>query len=278
MSLYAVGDVQGCYDHLRRLVDKIRFDPASDELWFAGDLVNRGPQSLQTLRFVKGLGAAARCVLGNHEFHLLRLAAGVGGRSGDDAGLRAVLAAPDGCELIEWVASRPLLVLERRRKLILVHAGLLPQWDVDTAAALAVEVATALGAGGADRARRRRQFLATLYGDRPDRWEATLAGAERLRVIVNALTRLRFCAADGRMDLTHTGPPGSQPRGLHPWYELPHRHADYTVLFGHWAALGFRRMPGYIALDSGCVWRGRLTAFRLDPGRWRAFDVDCDGR
>lgn len=273
MSLYAVGDVQGCYGDLQRLLDKIRFDPASDELWFAGDLVNRGPQSSQTLRFVKNLGAAARCVLGNHEFHLLRLAAGVAGS--DDPGLRAVLAAPDADELIEWVASRPLLHVDRRRELILVHAGLLPQWDVDTAAALAAEVEAALHGDGDDRARRRRQFLATVYGDRPDRWDAALEGADRLRVIVNALTRLRFCGADGRIDLEQTGAPGSQPHGLHPWYELPHRHGDYTVLFGHWAALGFRRMPGCVALDSGCVWRGRLTAFRLEPGRREAFSVDC---
>ena len=286
MSLYAVGDVQGCYDYLRRLLDKIRFDPASDELWFAGDLVNRGPQSLQTLRFVKGLGAAARCVLGNHEFHLLRLAAGVA--DNQDAGLRAVLAASDGRELIEWVAGRPLLIVERRRKLILAHAGVPPQWDVDTAAALAAEVEAALRGDASpddvspddddDRAQRRLRFLTTLYGDLPDRWDAALKGDDRLRVIVNALTRMRFCGADGRMDLRHTGPPGSQPDGLHPWYELAHRHGDYTVVFGHWAALGFRRMPGYLALDSGCVWRGRLTAFRLDADRRQAFSVDCDER
>ena len=275
MSLYAVGDVQGCYGDLRRLLDKIRFDPASDELWFAGDLVNRGPQSLQTLRFVKSLGAAARCVLGNHEFHLLRMAAGDAG--GGDAGLRAVVAASDGRELTDWVASRPLLHVDRQRKLILAHAGLLPQWGADTAAALAAEVEAALHGGDDDRAQRRRQFLTTLYGDRPDRWDAALAGADRLRVIVNALTRLRFCGVDGRMDFRHSGPPGSQPDGLHPWYELPHRHGDYTVVFGHWAALGFRQMPGYVALDSGCVWNGRLTAFRLDRGRWRAFSVDCGG-
>lgn len=270
MSLYAIGDVQGCYADLRRLLDKIRFDPASDQLWFAGDLVNRGPQSLETLRFVKGLGGAARCVLGNHEFHLLCLAAGVGGNAND--GLRAVLDAPDAGELTDWLARQPLLRVDRRRELILVHAGLLPQWDIETAVALAAEVGDALRDD-------RRGFLASLYGDAPDRWHERLRGAGRLRVIVNAMTRLRFCGADGRMDMQCTGPPGAQPDGLRPWFELPHRRDPAcTVLFGHWAALGFAQLPGCVALDSGCVWDGRLTAFRLEPGEWRAFSVECAKR
>ena len=271
MSLYAIGDVQGCYGDLQRLLEEIRFDPASDELWFAGDLVNRGPQSLETLRLVKGLGAAARCVLGNHEFHLLRLAEGI--EKNNNAGLEAVLAAPDAGELTGWLARQPLLMVDRRRELILVHAGLLPQWDIETAVALAAEVGAALQGGD------RRRFLATLFGDAPDRWDARLQGADRLRVIVNAMTRMRFCGDDGRMDMDCAGPPGAQPDGLHPWYRLPHRRDPaYTVLFGHWAALGFLRMPGCIALDSGCVWDGRLTAFRLDPGDWRAFSVACTKR
>ncbi|MDD9885657.1 MAG: symmetrical bis(5'-nucleosyl)-tetraphosphatase [Gammaproteobacteria bacterium] len=267
MSLYAIGDVQGCYGDLRRLLDEIRFDPASDQLWFAGDLVNRGPQSLETLRFVKGLGDAARCVLGNHEFHLLRLAAGIGGGAND--GLQAVLDAPDAGELTDWLARQPLLRADRRRELILVHAGLLPQWDIETAVALAAEVGAALRAD-------RRGFLASLFGDAPDRWDEGLRGADRLRVIVNAMTRMRFCDADGRMDMQCTGPPGAQPHGLRPWFEFPHRRDPAcTVLFGHWAALGFARLPGCVALDSGCVWDGRLTAFRLEPGEWRAFSVEC---
>ncbi|MDD9806773.1 MAG: symmetrical bis(5'-nucleosyl)-tetraphosphatase, partial [Gammaproteobacteria bacterium] len=167
MSLYAIGDVQGCYGDLRRLLDEIRFDPASDQLWFAGDLVNRGPQSLETLRFVRGLGDAARCVLGNHEFHLLRLAAGIGGGAND--GLQAVLDAPDAGELTDWLARQPLLRADRRRELILVHAGLLPQWDIETAVALAAEVGAALRAD-------RRGFLASLFGDAPDRWDEGLRG------------------------------------------------------------------------------------------------------
>ncbi len=271
MSLYAIGDVQGCYDALCRLLDHINYDPAEDELWFAGDIVNRGPQSLETLNFVRSLGNNAKWVLGNHELHLLKLADGL--IEASQSTLDAVLDAPDADLLLEWVARQPLLRVDHQRKLILVHAGLLPQWDIALAVELAEHVCRQLQSPD------RKIFLAQLLDQKntPALWEDHLQGIERSAITVNAMTGIRFCDARGRMDFQAKTSPGEHPLGLYPWYTLAHeRDPDYTVLFGHWAALGYRRMKSYIALDSGCVWGGCLTAYRLDGGNEREFQIRCD--
>lgn len=270
MSLYAIGDVQGCYDALCRLLDYIDYDPAKDELWFAGDLVNRGPQSLETLHLVGSLGETVKWVLGNHELHLLKLAEGL--IDAPESMLNAVLDASDAGTLLEWIAKQPLLRIDHHRKLILVHAGLLPQWDIALAMQLADEVSHRLQGSN------RKEFLSQLPNqkDAPALWDEQLHGIHRLAITVNAMTGIRFCDSRGRMDFQAKIPPGKQSSGLYPWYTLEHeRDPSYTVLFGHWAALGYRRMKSYIALDSGCVWGGSLTAYRLDVGSEKVFQIPC---
>jgi bis(5'-nucleosyl)-tetraphosphatase (symmetrical) len=263
MATYAVGDVQGCFDELRELLARTGFDGARDRLWFVGDLVNRGPASLEVLRFVRGLGERALVVLGNHDLHLLCVAHGHARRRKDDT-LDEVLAAPDAAQLLDWLRARPLMHAEGGYAL--VHAGLLPQWSVQRARALAREVEGAL------RAPRYREFLAHLYGGTPSAWADDLAGWDRLRVIVNAMTRLRYCSEAGVMELRAKG--AEAPPGTRPWFEL--RVADEAFLvFGHWSALGLKVTPRLAALDSGCVWGGGLTALRLED---RAlFQVPCPG-
>ena len=271
MSLYAIGDVQGCYNALCRLLDHINYDPTEDELWFAGDLVNRGPQSLETLNFVKSLGDNAKWVLGNHELHLLKLADSL--IEASQSTLEAVLNAPNADILLQWVAQQPLLRVDHQRKLILVHAGLLPQWDIRLAVQLAEQVCEQLQSSN------RKTFLAQLPSQKntPALWDDHLQRIDRLAITVNAMTSIRFCDVQGRMDFQAKTPPGENPPGLYPWYTLKHkRDPGYTVLFGHWAALGYRKMESYIALDSGCVWGGCLTAYRLDDGGEREFQIRCD--
>jgi len=268
MALYAVGDVQGCYDSLRHLLDHLGFEPERDRLWFTGDLVNRGPDSARVLRFVRDLGEGAVTVLGNHDLHLLAVAAGAAQpRSGDT--LEGLLRAPDREALLDWLRHRPLLHYEAPPGRLLVHAGLLPQWDLDTARSLAAEVEAELRGPGL------AEFLEHLYGDEPDRWQPGLRGPDRFRVVVNAMTRLRFCDADGHMRLGLTGPPGSQPPGLMPWFRVPGRRIRCPVVFGHWSALGAGIFDGVIALDSGCVWGGGLSAVRLDAHPPRFYRVPC---
>jgi len=269
MATYAIGDLQGCYDPLRRLLDYLHFDPAQDRLWCVGDLVNRGKQSLEVLRFVKGLGPAAATVLGNHDLHLLMQAAGHGKPNPEDT-LDAVLAAPDCDDLLAWLRAQPLFHCEQGWGM--VHAGLLPAWDVAQAQALSDEVRTVLGAP--DYA----EFLSHLWGSEPDAWHEDLSGWDRLRVIVNAMTRMRFVWPDGRMEFRAPGakgPPERGPKGCLPWFEVPGRKsADHLILCGHWSALGFRQTDKLLALDSGCLWGGCLTAVRLEDRR--VFQVPCD--
>jgi bis(5'-nucleosyl)-tetraphosphatase (symmetrical) len=265
MATYAIGDVQGCFDELRELLDALRFDGKKDRLWFVGDLVNRGPASLATLRFVRDLGDRAIVVLGNHDLHLLALALGHVKSRGDDT-LGEVIAAPDRGDLLDWLRQRPMI--HASGDYVMVHAGLLPQWDVAQARSLADEVETKLrGPSYGD-------FLSTLYGSRPDRWADDLRGADRLRVVVNAMTRLRFCTAEGVMEFETKGEATRAPEGYLPWFDVPGRKsAGATVICGHWSALGLRVAPNLLALDSGCVWGGRLTAVRLDD--LRLYQVDC---
>ncbi|MEE4377604.1 MAG: symmetrical bis(5'-nucleosyl)-tetraphosphatase [Candidatus Competibacteraceae bacterium] len=258
MAVYAIGDVQGCYDPLQRLLEQLRFDPAQDMLWFAGDLVNRGPQSLQVLRLVQSLGDRAVTVLGNHDLTLLVVAAGYRQARRKDT-FDSILNAPDREALLDWLRQCPLLHHDAALGFTMVHAGLAPQWDLAQAQACAMELETALR--GPDYL----EFLAQMFGNKPVRWTNSLTGIKRLRFIVNALTRMRFCHRDGTLEFTQKGPPGSQPKSLLPWFEVPkRRNADLNVVFGHWAALGYYRTHGIYAMDSGCVWGKRLTALCLD--------------
>jgi bis(5'-nucleosyl)-tetraphosphatase (symmetrical) len=255
LSIYAIGDLQGCFEPLARVVEKLDFDPARDRLWFVGDLVNRGPDSLRCLRFVKSLGPAAVTVLGNHDLHLICVAEGVERRKKRDT-LDDVLAAPDRDELIAWLRERPLMHVEDG--FALVHAGLLPQWSVPRARALASEVEARLR--GPDY----RSLLEKMYGDKPARWSDDLAGIQRLRVIINAMTRLRMCDREGAMVLDFKGKPADASDAWTPWFDAPDRASrDHTVVFGHWSALGLCLRPDVLGLDSGCVWGRSLTAVRL---------------
>ena len=266
MAVYAIGDVQGCYAELARLLDILKVDPAEDELWFVGDLVNRGPRSLEVLRLVKSLGRAATVVLGNHDLHLL--AFGLAGSARvPDADLRPVLAAPDRDELLDWLRHRPLAHYRPDLNTLMVHAGVAPAWDPLQTVKLAREVEQVL------RGRGHAQFLREMYGDQPDAWSPTLSGTERLRFIINCLTRIRYCHPDGRLDFNENGSPGSQAAGLVPWFELPQRAAQSVrIVFGHWASLGFLQRANLLGVDTGCVWGRTLTAVRLD-GPARMFSV-----
>lgn len=266
MTTYAIGDVQGCYDALRSLVDRIAFDPANDTLWFVGDLVNRGPQSLETLRYVKSLGSAAVTVLGNHDLHLLVVAAGVRKPHRGDT-LDAILAAPDRDELLHWVRNRKLMHVGEGYAL--VHAGLLPQWTIDEALGLAREVEAVLQGNACD------EFLRNMYGNTPVAWDAGLPGHDRLRVIVNAMTRLRLCDDGGAMEFSHKGA-GDPPPGYMPWFDVPGRaSADTPIICGHWAALGLKLRDDLLAIDTGCVWGRELSALRLRDRR--VYQCECGG-
>lgn len=254
MATYAIGDVQGCFDELQALLERVRFDREHDRLWFVGDLVNRGPKSLEVLRFVKGLGDRAVTVLGNHDLHLVTQYEGFERKRKDDT-FDDVLGAPDGKALVDWVRTRPMMHVEG--SWAMVHAGLLPGWTISKAFSLGMEVQTALGAGNY------RDFLANMYGSKPARWEDSLSGWDRLRVIVNAMTRMRFCTPDGAMEFHSDGV--EAPAGYVPWYEA--RKDEKAILFGHWSARGLKLTERLAALDTGCVWGGSLTALRLED-RW----------
>lgn len=259
MTLYAVGDIQGCARSLERLLEALRFEPGRDRLWLVGDLVNRGPASLAALRLVAGLGEAATVVLGNHDLHLLAAAAGIRRPSPRDT-FRDVLEAPDAAVLLDWLRRRPLLHVDRAARRVLVHAGIPPQWSVEQAEAAAREIEDVL------RAPAWRDRLAEMYGDEPAVWSPGLSRADRRRYTINALTRMRFCDRSGRLDLRASGPPGSQAPGLVPWFDVPGRAAaDVHIVFGHWSALGVLQRPDVTAVDSGCVWGRELTAVPLDP-------------
>ena len=259
MSLYLIGDVQGCDDALQRLLDEISFSPSRDTLYLLGDLVNRGPQSATVLRRLMGYGNAAQAVLGNHDLHLLALAAGVRQPSRSDT-LDEILQASDREAMLEWLRWQRMAMLEQidGHTLLLVHAGVLPSWSAQQTVALAGEVETIL------RGPQLGDFLRQMYGNEPALWDEALPGADRLRLIVNALTRMRFCDANGRMDHESKEGAATAPAGYMPWFEVPGRRtAEITVAFGHWSMLGWLGRSDVLSLDTGCVWGGCLSALRV---------------
>ncbi|MFN0002281.1 MAG: symmetrical bis(5'-nucleosyl)-tetraphosphatase [Pseudohongiellaceae bacterium] len=274
MATYAVGDIQGCYDQLRQLLDKVHFSPGIDRLWGVGDMINRGPQSLETLRFLKQLGTNYTGILGNHDLHFLALASGAF-KNGKMTSLLPLIAAPDSHELFEWVRNLPLAHVEKidttsgRKKFLMIHAGIAPGWKFKQTLGYAREVASALQ--GPDYL----NFLQQMYGDLPATFSEQLKGMERLRVITNTLTRLRFCTATGRMNLKLTTGPDTATKNFLPWYEYQQLKPDRVLLFGHWATLdGITGKDNIHALDSGCVWGRCLTLLRLEDGE--RISVQCN--
>jgi bis(5'-nucleosyl)-tetraphosphatase (symmetrical) len=271
MTTWAIGDIQGCHDELRALVAQLGFRADRDQLWFTGDLVNRGPQSLETLRYVRSLGDNAVTVLGNHDLHLLAVAYATKRKIKSADTIEDILEARDRDTLLEWLMARPLIHHDSSRKTLLVHAGLVPQWSADTAATLAREVEAALKKDP-------RALFDEMYGDQPDKWSDALKGMERLRFAINALTRLRICTRDGRVDLKMKGGTKDIRAPFKPWFEWDDRESrDERVIFGHWSALGFVRAQGVVGLDTGCVWGGSLTALDIDAADAGPVSTPCRG-
>jgi bis(5'-nucleosyl)-tetraphosphatase (symmetrical) len=267
MSTYAIGDVQGCFSALQKLLETIQFNPENDTLWFTGDLVNRGSQSLETLRFVKSLGHRQKTVLGNHDLHLLAVSHGaIESKVGDT--LTSILEAPDREELLHWLSQQPLLHHDETLGFTMVHAGLAANWNLTTAKQLASEVETVI------KNKTNVEFFNHMYGNTPDHWTPELTGYNRLRCITNFFTRVRFCYPDGRMDFENKGKLESGSLLL-PWFKLPDRvNQDLKIIFGHWAALGgVTNTPDVYALDTGCIWGVSLTAMRLEDKK--IFSVPC---
>lgn len=257
MALYLIGDLQGCDEPLQRLLQTLDFSPSRDTIHVLGDLVNRGPDSLAVLRRLMGYGSSAQCLLGNHDLHLLAVAEGARAAHRSDT-LDAILAAPDRATLLHWVRTRPLAL--QVQGWLLVHAGLLPQWDAAQALGLARDFSAMLsGTEGSD-------WLQRMYGNQPDRWRDDLAGDDRWRIVANAMTRLRFCSADGQMEFATKDSAGAAPAGYLPWFDVPERRsADQPIAFGHWSTLGLLQRENLLALDTGCLWGGCLSAARLEP-------------
>jgi bis(5'-nucleosyl)-tetraphosphatase (symmetrical) len=256
---YVIGDIQGCYGPFQRLLDELKFNEHSDRLWFVGDLVNRGPESLAVLRFIKALPVTPRITLGNHDLHLIAKLFHPAARSYPDDTLDDVLSAPDAKELGHWLRQQSIMYHDPNLNVVMCHAGIAPVWDLSQALSLAHELESALS--GDDYC----NYLAQMYGNEPDHWSANLKGADRLRVICNYFTRMRFCDAQGHLLLSYKGTIDKAPANLYPWYLLPKRHdIEADIVFGHWAALkGECSHPRIHAMDTGCLWGGPLTALRL---------------
>jgi len=272
MAVYAIGDLQGCYDEFCQLLEKLHFDASQDTLWLLGDLVNRGPKSLETLRHVKSLGNSAITVLGNHDLHLLACAEGV--KKTQDSSMQEVLKAKDRDDLLDWLRRQPLLHHDNKLGYTMVHAGLPPQWDLAVAQSCAEELQAVL------RSDNYRQFLHHMYGDQPALWSDELQSWERLRFISNAFTRLRYCDNRGYMDMQEKGIPGKQPNHLLPWFDVPTRLSRHLkILFGHWSTLALSKInsDNIFPLDTGCVWGLRLSAMQLDTNERKNFWVECPG-
>lgn len=265
MATYAIGDIQGCMNPLRRLLDHIKFDQTQDRLWFVGDLVNRGPHSLDVLRFVKQLGPSAVTVLGNHDIHLLALWSQITQPGRKDT-LQPILSAPDADELLHWLRFRPLLHAENG--FVMIHAGMLPSWSIDQATALAREVEAALQHDNF------QDVLPSIYFRKGVEPSANLSKKERLGLTTNVLTRLRVCTLEGVPEFSFKGPPEEAPPGYFPWFHIPNRATQHeTIIFGHWSALGIVTEKHIVALDGGCVWGRELVTMRLEDRQ--LFRVPC---
>ncbi len=269
MAIYAVGDIQGCLQPLKQLLKSSPFDFGKDELWFVGDLVNRGPQSLETLRFVKQLGKSAKVVLGNHDLHLLALHTGVK-KILNTTTLDPILQAPDCDELMDWLRKQPLMRTDKKSHAVLVHAGVYPYWTLQQARTYAREVEAIL------RSDDYQALLRKMYGRRPVKWKTDLQGWPRYRFIINAFTRMRFCTKQGGLNFQYNGVPGEQPSQLYPWYRLAVQpREDWRIVFGHWSAAGHWFDGNHVALDSGCLWGGKMTLARIDSRKIKTYQYDC---
>ncbi len=273
MALYVIGDLQGCYENLIRLLEHIEFDRTKDNLWFAGDLVNRGPDSLATLRYVKDLAASATTVLGNHDLHLLAMSQGNLRHAAKEHTLDAILEAPDRDELLHWLRQQPLMHHCEKRQFTLIHAGLPPQWSIKQALKCAQEVERVIRGDGF------YDYCQQMYGNEPQCWSEALEGMDRLRFITNCFTRLRYCDKEGNINLKDSGPPGTQPPPYEPWFSLPNRRSkEDRIVFGHWSALGYGQHGNAWSIDSGCLWGGQLTALQIRKKKPpRAFQIECSG-
>jgi len=275
MAVYAIGDVQGCFDELTRLLERIKFNPKKDQIWLAGDLVNRGPKSAEVLRWAKRLGPnKVKVVLGNHDLHLLATAAGINKHQHPMDTMDSVLEADDRDELITWLRKQPLFHHDAELGFSMVHAGLPPQWSIKKACKRAKEVETVLQ--GDDW----RDFFEHMYGNTPDVWSKTLTGWDRLRFITNCFTRLRYCHDDGRLALKFKGAPRNKITGELPWFEMPERKSsEDRIVFGHWSTLGTGQYGNVFSTDSGAVWGEQLTAVRIDkkPYKWLKIEADPAG-
>jgi bis(5'-nucleosyl)-tetraphosphatase (symmetrical) len=270
MATYAVGDLQGCLEALQCLLKKVAFDPAKDRLWLVGDLVNRGPQSLETLRYLYSIRESLVCVLGNHDLHLLAAGQNIERLKKTDT-LREIIEAPDSSDLLDWLRQQKLMHYDEQRNVALVHAGIPPQWSLRKALKYAAEVETALRDDNLF-----PPYLDGMYGNDPAKWDSDLKGVTRLRVITNYFTRMRFCTAEGKLDLKSKEGLGTAPPGYKPWFQHKERKTkDLKIIFGHWAALEGRcNEPGISALDTGCVWGGALTLMNVDTGE--RLSCKCD--
>jgi bis(5'-nucleosyl)-tetraphosphatase (symmetrical) len=272
MAVFAVGDIQGCYQEFRSLLRKIKFRDDCDILWLTGDLVSRGHDSLSSLRYVSAMGPAAITVLGNHDLHLLALAMGLREYGKADKDLIRVLKARDCDSLMDWLRRRPLLHHDPDLAYTLVHAGLSPAWTLEMALRQTARVEKALSG------EKTVKVLKNMYGNTPDLWDSQLKKSQRWRYTINACTRMRYCYPDGRLELSQKGPPTSEPKTLMPWFELPRPHQGLRIIFGHWSALGLVLKPELIGLDTGCVWGRALTGVRLEPeGAVQSWAVPCSG-
>ena len=269
MAVYAIGDVQGCYKSLRKLIKFTGFKSAKDQLWFCGDLVNRGPQSADVLRYIMDLGDSAVCVLGNHDLNLLAVANGCRETKAYDT-LEEVLNAADSVEMLDWLRKRPFFHRSDEYRACMVHAGIYPAWSIKKAETLAKEVQRVLRKGDY------KSFLKKMYGNYPAYWDNTLEGWDRLRFITNTMTRMRYLDTSGALELDLKCAPGRQPPGFHPWFNVEgKRKPSWKVIFGHWSTLGLHWQNNAICLDSGCLWGGKLTAVRIDIPKPQFFSQRC---
>ncbi|HES76381.1 MAG TPA: symmetrical bis(5'-nucleosyl)-tetraphosphatase [bacterium] len=272
MATYVIGDLQGCLEPLKRLLEQIRFDPGHDTLWFVGDVVNRGPQSLQTLRFVRDLEHAAITVLGNHDLHLLAVAL-TGKKSKGKDTLSEILLAPDRDELLDWLRRRPLVHHDANLGALLVHAGIPPEWSIQDSLTRAHEVEDVLSSDAVS------ELLSIMYNDQPNQWRHDLSESERMIYSINAFTRMRYFKPDGRMEFKNKGTPNQAPANLIPWFDMPRAPLGARVFFGHWSTLGAIRLPSHqveaLAMDSGCLWGGRLTTVRADDPLLPMYSEPC---